>query len=345
MVKIVKMDHKGRGICYLDKICFVSGAVVRDEVSLKDIVDKKKYYEAKVDKILVLSEFRIDPICPHFNVCGGCDYLHVSYEKELEFKSLKVKEIFAINLDFFAVDNIISGSRFNYRNKASFKKGVGFFKKNSNSVVEIDYCYLLDDSLNRYLKEKKNYDVVIRKNKDDYSFFETEFRLSDYRFLVGSDSFFQVNLEQAKKLYDIVKEKAGKGDTLVDLYAGVGSIGIYLSSNFSKVVCVELVKQAVDYGKQNIKLNNLKNVTFFNKDAVLFEGDADVVIVDPPRSGLKNVDFLIKTLPKKIIYISCDPMTLVRDLKKLDMYTIKSVTPVDMFPCTRHIEIVCELSL
>ena len=136
-------------------------------------------------------------------------------------------------------------------------------------------------------------------------------------------------------------------DTVLDLYCGTGSIGLFLAHKCKLVIGVEIVKESIDYAMKNMEINNISNAKFYCGDAgsVLSKLDVlpDIVIVDPPRSGLDAlaINNVIKLNSKKIIYVSCDPMTLARDLNILkEYYNIKSITPFDMFPQTYHVECV-----
>ncbi len=180
--------------------------------------------------------------------------------------------------------------------------------------------------------------------------------LCGMKFKISSKSFYQINPEQTKVLYETALENAKlvKTDVLLDAYSGVGTIGIIASTKVSKVISVELEKQAVNDAIINAKLNNIKNVHFYNDDATRFINNLvnkkehiDVVVMDPPRKG-STVSFLkavLKLKPNKIIYISCDPHTQVEDLKVLiNDYQITYIQPVDMFPHTQHVETVVLLS-
>jgi len=182
-------------------------------------------------------------------------------------------------------------------------------------------------------------------------------RLLGKTFKITSKSFYQINIEETIKLYSEAIRLASlrPTDVLLDAYCGVGTIGILSSAYVKKVIGVELVKSAVDNAIANAKLNNVKNITFFNQDATNFiinlsrsKASIDVVIMDPPRSG-STKEFLTalkKLLPRKIVYISCNPNTQVEDILDLiDKYDIKCIQPVDMFPQTEHIEVITLLEL
>ena len=174
------------------------------------------------------------------------------------------------------------------------------------------------------------------------------------KFKITSKSFYQINSLQTEVLYQAAIKEANlsKDDILLDAYAGVGTIGLICADKVKKVYSVEIVKDAVKCGKDNAKYNNINNVVFVNDDATKYINELaqrkehiDVIIMDPPRSGstkeFLNAVKLIK--PKKIVYVSCNPITQVDDLEYLlDQYIIKSIQGVDMFPFTNHTEsVVC----
>ena len=181
--------------------------------------------------------------------------------------------------------------------------------------------------------------------------------IGEYKYRISPDSFFQVNSRTVNKLYNKVVEyaiKNEKKDNLVDLYCGTGTIGIYLSKYFNNIIGIELNKQAVEDAKENAKINSVNNIKFYAGDVGKIINDqikADVIVVDPPRSGLdkRTKDILLKIKANKIVYVSCNPLTLARDIKELDTgYMLDDITLVDMFPNTHHVEcvsVLCHKSL
>ena len=176
-------------------------------------------------------------------------------------------------------------------------------------------------------------------------------RLGEYTFKISPLSFYQINPIQTEKLYNLAVEYAnltGK-EIVIDLYCGIGTIGIFMAKQAKKVYGVEIIGQAIEDAKENCKINNIENAQYYVGDTeTVFEKlitkenlQADVIVVDPPRKGLDNttIENIIKIKPKKVVYISCNPATLMRDLAKLEKdYEIKEIQPVDMFPFTSHVE-------
>ena len=182
--------------------------------------------------------------------------------------------------------------------------------------------------------------------------------LGKYIFNISPMSFYQVNPIQAEKLYNMGIERANlnKNDIVFDLYCGIGTISLFMAEHVKKVYGVEIVKEAIDMAKENAQINNVNNTEFISGDVEKVLDDLinnkkivpNVVIVDPPRRGLDNtsINNILKIKPQRLVYISCNPATLVRDLAKLENnYNIKSIKPVDMFPYTSHVECVAVLNL
>lgn len=181
--------------------------------------------------------------------------------------------------------------------------------------------------------------------------------LGDYTFKISPQSFYQVNPLQAEKLYNLGVEaaKITKNDIVFDLYCGIGTISLFMAKYAKKVYGVEIVEQAIKDAKENAKTNNIENTEFIAGDTEIVLDDLinnkkiipDVIMVDPPRKGLDNrtIENINKIKPNRVIYISCNPATLIRDLAKFEEnYEIKSIQPVDMFPFTSNVECCSVLS-
>ena len=181
----------------------------------------------------------------------------------------------------------------------------------------------------------------IYKKEDGY------INIGNIKYNVSVDAFFQINKYNISRLYDVVVKygEFKNTDKVIDLYCGVGSISLYISNYVDNVLGIEIIENAIKDAKENAKLNNINNVEFICGDVSKIIDDnlfGNIVIVDPPRVGLDNhtIEVLNEIEIDKLIYVSCDPMTLVRDLKKLTNYKIKDITLVDMFPQTHHVESV-----
>ena len=362
-VTIIDYDHQGRGMARInDKICFIPNTMIDEIVKINIVKDKKKFMEGEVIEYIKTNPKRIDNICPYYKTCGGCDILHLPYDEQLIYKENKIKNIIKRYLkEDIKINNIVSSDKqFNYRNKVTLqvdKDKFGFYSKKSNDITPINKCLLLDNKLNDYIKTIDNTSekIVLRTNGtdvlDNYNdrIIKT---IGNKKYEVSLESFFQVNDNVTYKMYEKVKEyvNSTSNDTILDLYCCTGTIGIYISDNCKEVLGIEINKQAIKDAKKNKELNNLDNISFIAEDVSKVINKVNIkptiVVVDPPRAGLdeKTIKEIIKMNPNRLVYVSCDPMTLVRDLNILKYYfNIKEITPFDMFPNTYHVESVCLL--
>jgi len=207
-------------------------------------------------------------------------------------------------------------------------------------VLSIEGQLNINNLKNKCLEIYLNNNLVHKKE-------EPYLMIKNIKYKVSNKSFFQVNTKNIKNLYDVVVEYGhfNKLDKVIDLYCGVGSISLYISKYVKEVLGIEIIKEAIDNAIENTKLNNINNAKFKCGDVGLLIDEClgyDKVIVDPPRAGLDShtSNILNNSNISQIIYVSCDPMTLVRDIKLLDNYKLTNITLVDMFPQTHHVESV-----
>lgn len=210
--------------------------------------------------------------------------------------------------------------------------------------MDLDISPIKSIASSIYLKNNNNY-FHIYKNK------YIEEKIGNYKYLISPDSFFQVNINICYKLYSKINEYVGTNKNVLDLYCGTGSISIFVNKQ-NNVLGVEINENSIKDAIRNSKINNINNINFICGDSgsIIKETsfNPDVIIVDPPRSGLNKQTILniINLNAEKIIYVSCDPMTFVRDLNLLnEKYEIKEITPFDMFPNTKHVESLALLKL
>lgn len=401
---IEKLDHQGRGITHIDgKITFVENTLPDEIVDIEIMKSQKKINEAIVKKYIKKSPKRIESICPYYNECGGCDLLHLPYNDQLEYKQNKITEIMEryAEVSKEKIKPILSSPKnINYRNKVTLKSNgkLGYYKRRTNDIVNIEYCYLVNEELNKKIKELNNFkldngieELMIRNVNESETSLTVDLRINENnmekykkmsivvpnfsisknrrlifstpksniigklgnkQFLISPTAFYQVNTLQTENLYNKVLSyvKELHNPIVLDLYCGTGTIGIYISDYAKEVLGVEINSQAIKDANKNKKINEINNINFIAGDTKLVlrnnEFKADIIIVDPPRAGLDKevVDDLIKIKAKKIIYVSCDPITLARDIKLLNKeYEVEEVTPVDMFPNTYHVECVVKL--
>ncbi|MBR5102874.1 MAG: 23S rRNA (uracil(1939)-C(5))-methyltransferase RlmD, partial [Muribaculaceae bacterium] len=185
-----------------------------------------------------------------------------------------------------------------------------------------------------------------------------EEEMEGLRFRVGPKSFYQTNSRQAYELYKVARRMAGLTgkEVVYDLYTGTGTIANFVSRQASKVVGVEYVPEAIEDARINSDANGITNIVFYAGDMkdvltdefVKVNGKPDVMIIDPPRAGMHEdvIKVILNTMPKRLVYVSCNPATQARDISLLDVkYKVVEVQPVDMFPHTHHVENVCLLTL
>lgn len=297
-----------------------------------------------------------------------------------------IKRYADINIDPSIISN---GEVYGYRNKVSFKILEGHLaltEEKSNKLVKVNQCLLANGNINKVVRLindinlKYVTDVIIRGSQDIMVIFngridkdsvisilsgyvssiilngETIYgrnyittNVNGYEFAIFPTSFFQVNTNMIKSLYDRILKYAKGGRSLLDLYCGAGTIGIYLANSFELVRGIEINKDAIRGANSNKQINNINNITFECKNVDdMGEISEDVVVVDPPRSGLDRnvIDKLLSSEVEKIIYVSCNPITFARDLNILKVkYKLEDIVLFDMFPNTRHVECVCLLKL
>lgn len=265
-------------------------------------------------------------------------------------------------------------------------KKIGYFKNNSHDIVEINDCLLANNKINEVIKLLSslsiiNGEVIIRCNYKEEVFIvintydnvdiskikdikdlkgiilnnETIYKdnyfieeVNDIKYNVAYDAFFQVNRLVCGKMFKIAQDFVNIDDIVLDLYSGVGTLGLSAAKKAKEVVGVEINKNAVDNANSNAKLNNLTNAKFIYSDAGDIKNldiNFNKLIVDPPRAGLSQdtIDFINKRLPEEIMYISCDYHTQARDLKLLDDYEITNSYVCDLFSYTYHVECICIL--
>jgi 23S rRNA (uracil1939-C5)-methyltransferase len=377
-VKIRKPVYGGYGLGHGEdgKIVFVPYVLPNEEVLVK-INKKKKDYEIGYPiEIISKSSERILPTCENFGKCGGCFYQHIPYELELNIKNQILKEILAplIKEKQQILKPIIpSKSEYFYRNQINFqigKKGdLGFYMHKSYKLIPLpkEGCYLLPKKTKNlleslYIKEnkEKNQYLTLRINKKDeiaYKFsFESKniaFRefASKFTFYLYIDNFFQVNRFQIDKMVELVLEylEPRYKDFVLDLYSGVGLFSLVVAPYIAFVLGVEEVKSAVKWAKNNASLNAIYNAKFIAKKVEDFIKQPhhlfNKLIIDPPRVGFHpDVLRYFQNLSniQKIIFISCNPTTYIRDaiILKNKGFSPKIIQPIDNFPRTYHIEII-----
>lgn len=358
-VEITDLSSSGEGVGHVDGMAvFVDGALPGERVELKGLVKRKRFAKAQLERVVKASSDRVKPVCPLFGTCGGCQIMHLDYEAQLRFKRNRVLEALR-RIGGFDVEVeacLPSPRQLGYRNKIHLHHG-GFYKKHSHETVKVDRCYIHNDIGERVLPSVQGAKEAIVKTSfadgqvmqivdgvsDRQVIYET---LGDLRFEIGPRDFFQINPEQALNLYEVAIEFAGiqKDDHVLDAYCGVGCLALFASKVAKSVHGIESGRQAIVRAKKNAELNGIKNVTFECGHVEQSDLTCDVLFINPPRGGLEK-GVIDKINARRCVYISCDPATLARDLKKLSGYRLVKVKQLDMFPQTMHVETVCLLTL
>ena len=284
---------------------------------------------------------------------------------------------------------ISNNNIYHYRNKISLKikeDKLALVETSTNNLVKIDSCLLANENINKVIKILNNIDLsrvdnliirgenelmvivngtinkdiliqvlsnyvssIILNNKTIYGNDYIKIKVKNLTYAIYPNSFFQVNTKMIEKLYDKVKEYAGCGEELLDLYCGAGTIALYLADNFKTVRGIEINKDAIISANLNKKLNSIDNISFECQNASNITNiEETTIVVDPPRSGLdkKTISKILNSHSSKIVYVSCNPITLARDINILkDKYNLEEMTLFDMFPNTYHVECVCVLKL
>ena len=276
----------------------------------------------------------------------------LGYFKEKTYELIPIEKCLLVNDKINEIIKILNG----YTDLSSIKEVVikSFTDKETMLII-----YLQEDEINEnlldYLSKHVDNIIVYDNNKKMIKRIgkgNIIAKLKEKQFKIGANSFFQVNMEQTLKIYDKIAEYLSKieDSTVLDLYCGVGSIGLYSVSNYAKLIGVEIVPEAIENAKTNAELNSMENTKFLVGDTktILMHSNykADTIIVDPPRAGLDKrvIEDIKKINPNMLIYLSCDPITLARDLKLLsDLYNVEELIPYDMFPNTHHVETLVKL--
>lgn len=414
---IESLAYGGSGVGHCaGKVVFVPLTVPGDHVQCRIVRQKKRYIEARAERVLVASEHRIVPACPAFGQCGGCQWLHLPYAEQCRWKETIFRDFLVrkLGVDSELVRPIVpSPQEWGYRSRVQFKclntpKGflVGFYRRGSHYVIPVDDCPVLHPLLNqardllrswiedtRWSQFVSQIDLAVDDQErvravvhclandvDDFVahlkpgamsanigvFVQTgrkhnlqhvcgpvelliEVDTPELRLGYGPGGFAQINLPQNRAMVrevvgTLVSNPPGR---VLDLFCGMGNFSLPVARLAQEVVGVEAYLQSIEMARLNARLNEIDNVSFFAREAYgaateyNVDGAIDLVIMDPPRSGAYDVAReLVTVRPAKILYVSCDPPTLVRDLQPLlhNGYRLVWSRPFDLFPHTHHTE-------
>jgi 23S rRNA (uracil1939-C5)-methyltransferase len=418
-LKIESLAYGGNGLGYHDgKVIFVPQTTPGDRISCRVVKEKKRFAEARVEKVLEPSAERCSPACPVFGLCGGCQWQHMPYETQIHWK----EQIFAdllqrqAGIDKRSIRSLVAAREpWHYRSRAQLKlqvKGqqlaIGFYRRGSHAVIDHRQCPILDPRLNqaaivfrsalsgfRHSRNMPQLDLGIgddgqvravlhyrggelssvaeflrarivdtgialylqggRKAKPQWVCGDEDLCIQvgepPLTLAYGPGGFAQVNLEQNRTLIQAVTAAVQESGAMrvLDLYCGMGNLSLPVARQVDEVVGVEDFAPAIAKARANATRNDIDNACFHHLSAggaigqLAKDPGFDLVMLDPPRSGaFEVVEDLLALLPRHILYVSCEPPTLVRDLQPLlrDGYGVEWSRAFDFFPQTHHIESV-----
>ena len=379
-VEVERILPGGMGLAHAGgKTVFVSLAAPGDRVRVR--IDRKQgeLLFASIVEILTPSPVRTEPPCPYFGRCGGCDFQQLTYEAQLEAKAGIIRDCLHRIARLEDVPEIVvtaSPNNWRYRMRATWQidrelRAIGYYERGSRRVCDVADCAVLQPELQETLervratewqqfpRDLKHLDAVAGENgvslSPPFAEFETNelsltVRGEVYRY--NADAFFQINPSLLGQLVEYAIGDAS-GGVVVDLYCGVGLFTLPLARRFQKVIGVEANTTAARFARRNLQLAGLTNANvitatvtdWFRSSAV---GPVDFVLLDPPRAGAESavIKGILDLQPRAISYVSCDPATLARDLRKLigGGYVIESIAGFDLFPQTHHVETVVRLA-
>lgn len=366
-----RMAQGGEALARLDdgRVCFVAGALAGEIAEVAVYQEKKDYAKGFARKILESSPSRVKPRCPFYGKCGGCSLQHADFDFQLSMWRVSVEELFRRFAKTSLPENwkIRSGEAFGYRNRVRLVRtdgGWGFRESRSHRPIRADRCEILSAALNEALAGKFFPDVpeisAFDNGAGKLSFYYRGMDAATFqKYATNSVSiggrtlsmdaacFFQSNLGLLPQLVETVRNAAGSGNYLIDLYSGVGFFASLLRENFERIVTVEREPGALRHAKRNVP--GAHNVSAPAEEWLLRNdaSGADVLIVDPPRTGLlpSAVEAIAKANPKKLLYVSCDPATLARDFRRFSDcgYEIRKAEGFAFYPQTPHFEMFLEL--
>jgi tRNA/tmRNA/rRNA uracil-C5-methylase (TrmA/RlmC/RlmD family) len=360
-LKIEDIAFGGKGVGREQgKAVFVPYTIEGELVSAEILREKKQFAEAELVEVKESSSHRVRPECPYFGHCGGCAYQHIDYEHQLAIKWRQVRDVLQRigKLKDIPIRPIIpSPKQYEYRNRITVhvQDGViGFFRRDSHRLIDIERCPIATDEVNRALTELRG-----RKPRDGHY---------TLRASSGRRVFSQTNNDVADALRDLIVDLVPTNqDLLIDAYCGAGFFAKALLNKSERLIGIDWDKFAIAAAKENATEKEtyiagdveeaLQKVGAVhpNRPRVgdiasgqLRSSVPTTVIVDPPAIGLstKMRRAILDLTPTTMIYVSCNPATLARDLKELQgKFTINSVTPLDMFPQTAEIEVAVQMHL
>ena len=366
----------GMGLAHAGgKTVFVSLAAPGDRVRVAVERRQGDVLFASIVEIITPSPVRVEPPCPYFGRCGGCDFQQLTYDAQLAAKAEMIRDCLHRIARLESVPEfVVTGSPNNwrYRMRATWQidqdeRTIGYYERGSRRVCDVVDCAVLKPELQEKLEEVrgtewsqfppelKHLDVVAGENGVSFAPAFAEFETKELALTVrgevysyNAESFFQINPSLLGQLIDFALRDAS-GETVLDLYCGVGLFTLPLARGFKNVIGVEANPAAARFARRNLQRAGLTNARVITATVTDWfrsskPGSVDFVLLDPPRAGAESavIKGILDAGPREISYVSCDPATLARDLRKLltGGYAIASIAAFDLFPQTHHVETI-----
>jgi tRNA/tmRNA/rRNA uracil-C5-methylase (TrmA/RlmC/RlmD family) len=364
VVTITDIAFGGEGVARVnDLVVFVPFVAMGDEVEAEVTEVKKNFARARLVRVLKPSPDRVVPRCRYFGECGGCQYQHIDYPAQLELKRKQVADLFerigGMSPDVVA-PVVPCPQPYGYRNRImvrsqwdKFKQAlnIGFLRHDNRLLVDIEECLIAEPALNAQL-------LRVRAHPPPKGGLKVVLRIAPEGWELPRDSFFQNNFFMLPELVRAVREALQDCGSrhLVDGYCGVGFFALELADTVESFVGVELDAQAIQAARRNAAARQRFNGEFrlgateqvLPSLVAAFDPRKTTVLLDPPRAGCLRaaLDALRQAEPAQVIYVSCHPATLARDLSILcadGLFKVRRVMPLDLFPQTQHVECVTDL--
>ena len=378
-VSIDTIAFGGSGIGRVGSVVvFVPFTAPGDVVEARVVRVKKNYLTGEIVKILSASPDRTLPVCPYFSLCGGCQYQHLSYEAQMKTKERQVAESFERigRIASPPVETIIpSPLPFGYRGKAEFHSvpapdgdfHLGFMDTGGGGLVDIERCDIVDESINTEyakLREKLSAEKIPSGRRRYILWSGAPYpprryivrTVGEKELIVSSSGFFQGNLSLTETLVEHIVEMCGlkETDRILDACCGCGLFSLFIAPRVREVLGIEINGAAVRYAVRNIENHDITNARFQKGDVEKILGRlagegtrVDTLLIDPPRVGCTEgtLSAIDRLRPGRIVYVSCNPATQARDVRRLvdKGFRLETLQPIDMFPQTQHIEVIASL--
>lgn len=383
-LEIDSLSNAGDGIGRVNGwVVFVPFALPGDKVKARIWRNDKNFSSADLIELISAGPHRVSPQCKLFGICGGCQYQHLNYEQQLLWKTRQVADLLRLQAGLQLPVNpaIASPKQYHYRSKITphfdkpkgeNKPAIGFLKAGSRrEVIDVPQCPIAMECINEALplarksiyqaasQYKRGATILLRASEGTVISNNNAIACErvgnlEFHFLAGD--FFQNNPFILPLFTDYVAHQAScdGAEFLVDAYCGSGLFSLSLAHKFKKVLGVEVSETSADWARANARSNNIDHAEFLAADAsaifekVDFPAEKTAVVIDPPRKGctLEFLNQLFAFGPAKVVYVSCNPATQIRDLAEFDKagYVVTEVQPFDLFPQTKHLECVVTLA-